>query len=169
MEDLALFWSFLLPMVAIVAGCAVAIVKSMARSRVRELEIRERIAMIERGLVPPPEVDPRGFYRAMNRYERGGDRPRHGGSRHRRSGIMSMAVGFALMALIGIAGEAPREGIGVGGAFVIFGLAFFVSSLFDDAQASPWGSQSSPPTIPPAQDSQPPQWKPPSPSPGPPA
>ena len=26
--------------------------------------------MIERGLVPPPEVDPHGFDRAMDRYDR---------------------------------------------------------------------------------------------------
>ena len=38
--------------------------------RMRELRIRERIAMIEKGLVPPPEVDPAGFDRAMGRYDR---------------------------------------------------------------------------------------------------
>ena len=42
------------------------IVLTLSRARVRELEVRERIAMIERGLVPPPEVDPRGFDRAMD-------------------------------------------------------------------------------------------------------
>jgi hypothetical protein len=131
------FWPLVVPVVAIVSGCAVAIIATIARKEVRALEIRERIAMIEKGLVPPPEVDPRGFDRAMNRYERRRRRRGPGGPRHRRSGIMAMAVGFALMALIGIAGDNPRDGIGVGGAFVIFGLAFFISSLFEDSPPSP--------------------------------
>jgi hypothetical protein len=63
-------WPFLIPVVAILAGCAMAIAKTMAAARVRELEIRERIALIERGLVPPPEVDPSGFDRAMARFVR---------------------------------------------------------------------------------------------------
>ena len=51
----------------------------------RELEVRERIAMIERGLVPPPEVDPRGFDRAMDRYERYRVPRRPGGTAARAS------------------------------------------------------------------------------------
>ena len=38
-----------------------SIVKSIGWARVRELEVRERIAMIEKGLIPPPESNPRGF------------------------------------------------------------------------------------------------------------
>lgn len=60
-----LSWPFLI--VAIVVGaCATAIVAMLAKARVREAEIRERIAMIERGLVPPPEVDPHGFDQLRN-------------------------------------------------------------------------------------------------------
>jgi hypothetical protein len=138
---------FILPIVGIVAGCVVAIVTTIARKEVRALEIRERIAMIERGLVPPPEVDPRGFERAMNEYDRRRRGRRPGGPRHRRSGIMAMAVGFAMMALVGIAGDSPREALGFGGAFVIFGLAFFISSLFED---SPPSQLEPPPSSPPS-------------------
>ena len=42
-----------------------------------------------------------------------------------------MGVGFGLMMLIGVAGGAMNEGIGVGGFFVIMGLAFFINGLFD--------------------------------------
>lgn len=84
--------------------------------------------MIERGLVPPPEVDPRGFDRAMDRYER--YRYRAPG-RHRRAGVTLMGVGFGLMLLIGVAGDERNGGIGVGGFLVIMGLAFFINSLFD--------------------------------------
>ena len=37
----------------------------LSRARIREFEIRERIAMIEKGLVPPPEKDPDGFDRVL--------------------------------------------------------------------------------------------------------
>ena len=67
-----LFW--LIPIVAIIGGITSAIVATITRGRIRELEIRERIAMVERGLVPPPEVDPRGFDRAMDRHEQRYDR-----------------------------------------------------------------------------------------------
>ena len=63
MDDLQLAWPFLIPIVGTICTFAYIIVLTLSRARVRELEVRERIAMIERGLVPPPEVDPRGFDR----------------------------------------------------------------------------------------------------------
>ena len=48
---------FIIPITAIFGAFVYLIVRTLSRSRVRELEIRERIAMIERGLVPAPEVD----------------------------------------------------------------------------------------------------------------
>ena len=47
-----------IPIAGIIGGISVAIVSIISRMRLRELRIRERIAMIEKGLVPPPEVDP---------------------------------------------------------------------------------------------------------------
>lgn len=128
MDDFRFAWPFLIPIVALIGAFTYAIIHSLARARVRELEVRERIAMIERGLVPPPEVDPRGFDRAMDRYER--YRYRSPG-RHRRAGITLMGVGFGLVMLIGVAGGSMDEGIGVGGFLVIIGLAFFINGLFD--------------------------------------
>jgi len=61
------FW--MIPVVAIIGGISVAITSIRAEARLRELRIRERIAMIEKGLVPSPEVDPRGFDRAMGRQQ----------------------------------------------------------------------------------------------------
>jgi hypothetical protein len=128
MDDLQLAWPFLIPIVGTICTFAYIIVLTLSKARVRELEVRERIAMIERGLVPPPEVDPRGFDRAMHFYERG--RHRSPG-RHRRAGVTLMGVGFGLVMLIGVAGGSMNAGIGVGGFFVIMGLAFFINSLFD--------------------------------------
>ena len=70
MDDVFVLGPFLIPITAIIGSFIYIIIKTLAKARVRELEIRERIAMIERGLVPPPEVDPRGFDRAMDRVER---------------------------------------------------------------------------------------------------
>ena len=128
---------FMIPIVAIVGGITSAIVATVMRARVRELEIKERIAMIERGLVPPPEVDPHGFDRAMNRYDRIAalqGRVNRGGARHRRAGITLLGVGFGLMFLIGIAGDEPHAGIGVGGFLVILGIAFFLNSFFESRE-----------------------------------
>ena len=128
-------------MIAIIGVFTYAIVQTMMRARVRELEIRERIAMIERGLVPPPEVDPRGFERAMNRYERvavwPGATASASAGRHRRAGITLIGVGLGLMLLISVAGETPEAGVGVGGFLSILGLAFLVNSLFELRQGQP--------------------------------
>ena len=129
MDDMFVFGPFLIPITAIVGVFTFVIVRTLVRARVRELEIRERIAMIERGLVPAPEVDPRGFDRAMNRFERR-DYSR-GSMRHRRAGVTLMGVGFGLMVLIGFTANDASVAIGVGGFLVVIGIAFFVNSLID--------------------------------------
>ena len=131
-------WPFLIPIVSIVGAFTYAIVQTLARARVRELEVRERIAMIERGLVPAPEVDPRGFDRAISRIER--RESRHGSGRHRRVGVTLIGVGFGLMLLIGVAGSSLSEGIGVGGFLVIMGVAYVINSFFEQP-----GGESHPP------------------------
>jgi hypothetical protein len=143
--------SFLICIVAIVGSFVYVIIKTLAHSRVRELEIRERIAMIERGLVPPPEVDPKGFDRAMSRLDRHEmRRARRGygsyGGRHRRAGVTLMGVGFGLMVLIAFAWESPSTALGVGGFLVVMGAAFFVNSLIDTRTETPTSPQSSDPT-----------------------
>ena len=124
---------FLIPIAAILGGFVFVIVKTLVSARVRELEIRERIAMIERGLVPAPEVDPRGFDRAMNRFER--RELRHGSGRHRRAGVTLMGVGFGLMVLIAFTAGEPSVAVGVGGFLVVIGIAFFINSLIDGGSA----------------------------------
>ena len=51
MEGIWSLGPFLIPIVAIIGGITAGIVATVTRGRVRELEIRERIAMIERGIV----------------------------------------------------------------------------------------------------------------------
>lgn len=119
---------FLIPITAMIGAFVYLITRTLLRARVRELEIRERIALIERGLVPSPEADPTGFERAMARHERTVV-IRKGSARSRGAGIIVMGLGLALMVLIAFAGGEPGVGIGVGGALMVLGLAFFLNSL----------------------------------------
>jgi len=119
----------LVPLTAIAGAFGTAIAATMARARVKELQIRERIAMIEKGLMPPPEVDPRGFDRAMDMYDR--VQWSTSSARHRRAGIVLLAIGIGLFLMIGIAGAEPNAGIGVGGFIGVLGLAFLINSLFE--------------------------------------
>lgn len=101
------------------------------RQRMRELVMRERIAMIEKGLVPPPEVDPARFDR-FDRLERLmaiRSRMNASGSRHRSLGIMMIGFGLAFIVLLTFAGGVPGAGIGVGGALIILGGAMFANGL----------------------------------------
>jgi hypothetical protein len=144
----------LIPIAAILGGIAVAIASIVSKSRIREMEIRERIAMIEKGLVPSPEVDPNGFERAVARQAiaRTYDRPlRLSSGRHRRAGIILMGVGFGLMLLIGLAGdEPPARAIGVGGFLAVLGAAFLVNSFFEARTFPPAASRPVQPPVPPS-------------------
>jgi hypothetical protein len=155
-DDFYMISPFLIPITAIIGAFVYIIVKTLVRARVRELEIRERIAMIERGLVPPPEVDPRGFDRAMSRMERRDYR--YGSGRHRRAGVTLMGVGFGLMVLIAFTSNETSVAIGVGGFLVVMGIAFFINSLMEAPRESSYagprsfgGSSSTP--APPAEPS----------------
>src|SRR5207249_11265162 len=118
LDEISFFW---IPITAILGAFAYAILHTVMRARVRELEIRERIAMIERGLMPPPEVDPRGFDRVMHRLDR--HKVRSGAGRHRRAGVTLMGVGFGLMVLIGFTARDAGSAIGVGGFLAVIGFA----------------------------------------------
>lgn len=145
------FMIFMIPMTAMLGAFVYLIVRTTARSRIRELEIRERIAMIERGLVPAPEVDPRGFERAMARHET--VVMRKAPARSRSAGVIFMGMGAALMFLIGFAGGEPGVAIGVGGAIIIIGLAFVVNGMVSPGRDLPnleRYAPSSPPVPPPA-------------------
>jgi hypothetical protein len=154
MED-GLVWTMYVPIIAILGWVVVTVVNSISRARVREMEVRERIAMIERGLVPAPETDPNGFDRAMDRYDRMRYRYERRGyrghGRYRRAGITLMGVGFGLMFMLGFLTGEPRIGLGVGGFLAILGIAFFLNSLFepDYPDATAFGSAPKPPSGPP--------------------
>jgi len=119
----------LLPILALVGGLIIGAMALHHRAKLRELAYRERIAMIERGLVPPPETDPAGFDRALGDMVAAGA-PGERAMRHRTAGVAFLAIGVGLMMIISFAGENPGAGIGVGGAIMVIGAAGLVNSYF---------------------------------------
>ena len=109
--------------ILILAGVSVLWMAMLNRRRIREMEHRERLAMIDRGLVPPPEVDPAGFE------QHSGPRMESASAvRSRSAGVMMMGLGLGMMVLLTFAAESPEVGVGVGGGFALLGAAFFVNA-----------------------------------------
>jgi hypothetical protein len=86
------------------------------------MEHRERLAMIERGLIPSPEADPLGFEAATS-----GSYDGSRAERWRTAGITIAGLGLALMTLLSFTAGEPGVGIGVGGAFAILGFALLLN------------------------------------------
>ena len=116
----------------ILSGVAVIWMAMQSRRQIREMEHKERLAMIERGLVPPPEVDPDAFERRFSG-SRAAASP--GADRARSGGVILIAFGLALMFMLSFAAGAPGIGVGIGGAFALLGAGFFVNSLLMKGRA----------------------------------
>ena len=159
----------LIPVSAVVGGIVYAIMRAQATARLRELEVRERIAMIEKGLIPPPESDPRGFEQAMEAVDQhaeaaeqpSGTRYHRAPERHRSAGITLIGLGLGLMLMLGVAAESPARGVGIGGFVAMLGLAFLINGLFerrDRARQGRFGYPVRPvPRFPPGSESRPPR------------
>ena len=117
--------------VTTLAGVATLWIAMHSRAKARELEHRERMAMIERGLAPAPEKDPAAFEQRLMPVAS----PRT--VRTRSAGVILIGFGLALMVLITFTVGAPEIGIGVGGAFAVLGAAFVVNSLLPGAHPRP--------------------------------
>jgi hypothetical protein len=113
---------FLIPVVAIIGVFTMISLSIVRAGRVRELQIKERIAMIERGLTPPPEVavteDPFAGKNSQETARR----------RFLGGGIIIVGIGIGVGLIIGIAGSQPSIAFGVGGAIVVVGVALIVNS-----------------------------------------
>ena len=108
----------------ILAGAGLLIAAMMNRRKMREFAYRERMAMIERGLIPSPESDPAGFERASGLRSR----PESSAAvRFRTAGIILIGLGFGLMMLITFTVGSAAVGFGVGGAWVALGGALLLN------------------------------------------
>jgi hypothetical protein len=114
-DEVVVFFIFLV----IAAGVGLMIAAMFNRRRFRELEHRERLAMIERGLIPPPERNPAAFESAAGLKSH----PEPAASGYRTAGVMMIGIGLGLMMLIAFAAGEPAVGFGVGGGFATLGAA----------------------------------------------
>jgi len=119
--------------VFLAGGFIIATIGFIFRQRLRELAIKERIAMIEKGLVPSPEMDPARFETLV-----GLRRPMDSRSeRYRSAGIIIMGLGVGMVFLLAFAAGIPRVAFGVGGGLAILGLAVFINGSMGSGAEPP--------------------------------
>ncbi|MEZ5293836.1 MAG: DUF6249 domain-containing protein [Vicinamibacterales bacterium] len=106
----------ILPALVILGGFTMLGLAILRGTRQAEFRHQERMAMIERGMVPPdPVLGDAGLRRAYGA--------------KLTLGILTCGLGLALVLLISLAAGEPMLGLGIGGAFVMVGLAFVVSAF----------------------------------------
>lgn len=124
--------------VFLAGGVLVILMAMYQRQRTREMEHRERLAMIEKGMVPGPERDPRGF----EAWQQQNQPPTLATS----IGVVIVALGLALMLFLSVAAATPEIGVGLGGAIVVLGVAFIVNGqLRRRSQPPPYWRPPQPP------------------------
>src|SRR3954463_10178505 len=111
--------------VIVFAALAVLWMAMSNRRAVREMEHRERLAMIQRGLVPAPESDPLGFETAVGAFNDGSLK----NERWRTAGTLMIGLGGALIILLTFSAGESAIGFGGGGAFAALGAAVLVNSF----------------------------------------
>jgi hypothetical protein len=109
----------------VLGGMGLIAVMLRGRQRMRELAIQQRIAMIEKGLVPSPETDPVRFETLV-----GLRRPvSRTAARYRSAGVFIIGFGCAMFVLLCFAAGIPEVAFGVGGGIVIIGAAALINGL----------------------------------------
>ncbi|MGH9148181.1 MAG: DUF6249 domain-containing protein [Vicinamibacterales bacterium] len=123
---------YFIAVVAIAGWVLISLYGMYLRSRRREMAHRERLAMIERGIAPPPEADPAKFEALTGLDDELSSVVRHDirAGRARRAGVVLMGVGMGVGWLLAFT-AGSRIGMGVGGMIFILGLAFFLSAALD--------------------------------------
>ena len=119
------------PIILIIGGLVIAALAIRSRAQLRALAHQERLAMIERGMTPPPAKGRvfSGLLPGSWDDMKGATRYRDDPARRRASAVVMLGFGVALAVLIWVAGDDPRSAVGVGGFFVVMGLALFVISF----------------------------------------
>ncbi len=138
------------PLVVIIGGLIIGALAVRSQARIKTLTHQERLAMIERGLTPPPTASlfdtigipgPAGgsvddLIKLKAAKQRLKDDPTH----RRDSAVWMLGFGSAAALLFWVGFDEPELAIGFGGALGILGLTFFVSSFV----ARPESAASSP-------------------------
>jgi hypothetical protein len=119
MDDLSGLLGMSLGYLSVIGGFAIAFYAIWMKSKAREMRHRERMAMIEKGLVPPQPAEP---------FAVGDSKP---GKARRDSGIMMVCIGIALMMFFGLSSGNWRS-VWIGGFVLMFGVASLLSALLDE-------------------------------------
>jgi hypothetical protein len=122
---------YLIPVAAIVGVFWMLNTSITSAARVREMKYRERIALIEKGIVPPPEVDPEGFETRRAR------RVSAAATRFMSGGVTLIGVGAMVGLLISLAAGQPQIGLGVGGGIATLGVFMVVNGWLMSRLAPP--------------------------------
>jgi hypothetical protein len=123
-----------LPLLTVIGLLILGAILIWRKGKMAEMTHRERLAMIEKGLVPPPELsDLEKTMKALGPHSEGpfSETKRTPRERFRTVGVTTIGIGVALMLIIGVAGGAPESGIGVGGAIAALGVALVVNAYLD--------------------------------------
>ena len=121
-EDSIFFLASVIPLSIIAGGVLIIVMAMKQRSQTMEMKHRERMAMIERGLLTAPERNPGAFEAALQRHDQVASPP----DRSVSFGVIVVALGIGFMLMVGFAGDSPGAAIGIGGATVVLGIAFIV-------------------------------------------
>jgi hypothetical protein len=115
----------LIPVVAIIGGLSIGAYSMYLRMKARQLMHQERLALIEKGLTPPP----------LSAAELGDFPKRRRSSRH--TGVILIALGIGLGVLIGLdRSDSMQEAFGVGGLLIVLGLGFLLNAQLDRQEAA---------------------------------
>jgi hypothetical protein len=106
------------------AGVAVLWLAMSNRRALREMEHRERIALIQAGIVPAPEADPLAFETQFEPPAASVTRK----DRWRTAGTLTVGLGLALLVLLSFTGKSDI-GFAVGGAFVVLGASVLLNGM----------------------------------------
>jgi hypothetical protein len=131
----------------IVAGVVIVGMGIQSRRQIREMEHRERLAMIERGLSPPLDFESAAADRTLSNE----DASRNTRIlRWRTAAIVMIGLGLAYFFLVTFAVKNPEIGIGVGGAFAMIGASFFANAMMLQRSFNPHGIRRPEPRVPPS-------------------
>jgi hypothetical protein len=103
---------------AVFGGVIVVIAGMWHRARVLEMAHRERLAMIERGMVPPSDL--------MQAYR---EQPTARGRRLLSAGIVVVGMGLAIGLLLAFTSREGAIAMGIGGSIVVLGATFIATGL----------------------------------------
>ncbi|HEU4935362.1 MAG TPA: DUF6249 domain-containing protein [Vicinamibacterales bacterium] len=142
MQDFAIV---IFVVVTIVAGVVLMVAAMNNRRKMREMEHRERLAMIERGVVPSPETNPAAFEAAIGDSVKDDDRSQ----RYRTAGVLLIGFGLGLIFVIGVAAGVPDVGLGIGGAWISLGAASLVNYWLMSRRRVRWSPPAHRPDSPP--------------------